>query len=234
MFRGFYNLTSGMLTHGRALDVISNNMTNVATAGFKSDRFTSSTFEEVMWNLVGNRNRKYTELGEGSWITAPSRLYTDYTQGSFDETELPLDFAIEGAGYFAVEVGEDERIYTRGGGFALDNEGYLALPGQGRVLSALGEPIQLLTDRFTSDESGTLTGENGRYLGRIGVFTFEDETLLEKNDQGLFVTEQEPTASNARVMQGMLERSNVDWVQQMTEIYDDVINRATTEVGRLS
>ena len=51
MFKGFYNLTSGMLTQGRKLDVVSNNMSNVATTGFKQDRFTNSTFDQVMTEL---------------------------------------------------------------------------------------------------------------------------------------------------------------------------------------
>jgi len=280
MVKGFYNLTSAMLTHGRHLDVISNNMANAATAGFKTDRFTGSTFENVMWKLVGNRSssKTYTEIGEQSWITAPSQLYTDFTQGSLDNTVLPLDFAINGAGYFAIQTGDpnaaeepenpenaenpeqaegrdwpDVRrgiVYTRAGSFSLDNEGYLTLPNQGRVLSQTLEPIRLVTDQFDTDGYGGLFTKSGGFLGRIGVFTFEDETALEKDDYGMFTTEQEAQATPAPVLNGWLERSNIDWVKEMTEmistqrvyqsaaeaikIYDNVLNRVTQEVGRLS
>ena len=273
MFKGFYNLTSGMLTQGRALDVLSNNIANVSTAGFKADRFTASTFQEVMWQIVGNKNKEYAEIGEQSWITMPRQLYTDYTQGAFDQTDLPLDFAIEGRGYFAVEAAaqateteenpEDEaenagaeetrRLYTRGGSFSLDGEGYLTLPGHGRVLSAGGQPIQLTTDKLQTDGYGGLFTETWGFLGRIGVFVFEDdETALEKNELGLFEASEdaEPTQTAARIHQGMLERSNVDWVKQMTEmlstqrayqsaaelakIYDTLMTRITTEIGRLT
>ena len=178
MFKGFYNLTSGMLTQGKNLDVISNNMTNVATAGFKTDRYTFSTFQEVMWKRVGNMDRKYTDLGEQSWITAQSRLYTDYEQGGLEETGQPLDFAIEGDGFFALETPNGERVYTRNGNFSLDDEGYLWLSSYGRVLNANGEPMRLITDRITADDDGNLFTENGGYLGRIGVFRFEDNGAL--------------------------------------------------------
>ena len=182
MFKGFYNLTSGMLTQGKNLDVIANNMSNAATAGFKTDRFTFSTFEEVMWNRVGNMDKKYTELGNQSWITAPSKLYTDYEQGSIEETGQPLDFAIEGDGFFALENRDGERVYTRNGNFSLDNEGYLWLSGYGRVLDRNGETIRLVTDHITGDSTGNLFTENDAYLGTIGVFRFEDNGELEKND----------------------------------------------------
>lgn len=250
MFKGFYNLTSGMLTQGKNLDVIANNMANVPTAGFKTDRFTFSTFEEVMWKRVGNMDRKYTDLGEQSWITAPSKLYTDYEQGAIEETGQPLDFAIEGDGFFALETEDGERVYTRNGNFSLDEEGYLWLSGFGRVLDPEGNTIQLITDHVKSDEIGGLYTETGGFLGRVGVFRFEDNGELEKNDYGFFVSENPGAATqDVRVHNQYVERSNVDLVQQMTgmitaerayqsaaevtKIYDDLMTKVTTEVGRL-
>ncbi len=250
MFKGFYNLTSGMLTQGRNLDVIANNMTNVATAGFKSDRYTFSTFQEVMWKRVGNMDKKYTDLGIQSWITAPSKLYTDYEQGAIEETGQPLDFAIEGDGFFALENRDGERIYTRNGNFSLDDDGYLWLSGYGRVLDAQGNTIRLVTDHITTDEIGGMFTENGGFLGRIGVFRFEDNGALVKNDHGFFVSENEGQAvTDVRVHNGYVERSNIDLVREMThmitaerayqsaaeitKIYDDVMRKSTEEVGRL-
>ena len=283
MVKGFYNLTSAMLTHGRHLDVISNNIANTTTSGFKIDRFTGSTFQDVMWQLVGNKTKNYTELNEQSWITAPSRLYTDFEQGSLDNTRLPLDFAINGPGYFAIQTGEAEEanpenpeevpaeneagrewpngngwpnvrrgiVYTRDGSFSLDNEGYLTLPNQGRVLNTNLEPIQLITDDFTADNYGGLFTKGGGFLGRIGIFTFEDEqNTLQKDDYGMFATEAEGTLTTTQVLHQWLERSNIDWVREMSEaistqrayqsaaeamkIYDGVLTRVTQEVGRLS
>lgn len=251
MFKGFYNLTSAMLTHGRHLDVISNNMTNVSTPGYKVDTFTQSTFDVAMWERVGNKNKNYTDLGEQSFITAPSELYTDFSQfGGYDDTGLPLDFAIEGDGFFAVDT-DDGRVYTRNGSFSLDNEGYLYLPGQGRVLDVNGDPILVMTDMLNPDDYGGLYTTDGTFLGRIGVYEFADLAQLTKNDQGLFVSDAQPQlAQGARVHNKMLERSNVDWVHEMsamitaqrayqsaaeaTKIYDQVMRQSTEEVGRLA
>ncbi len=250
MFKGFYNLTSGMLTQGRNLDIIANNMANTPTAGFKTDRYTFSTFQEVMWKRVGNMDHKYTDLGEQSWITAPSKLYTDYEQGSIEETGQPLDFAIEGDGFFALETADGERVYTRNGNFSLDGEGYLWLSGFGRVLDTQGEPIRLVTDRIKTDDYGGIFTENGGFLGRVGVFRFEDNGALEKNNYGFFVSENEgEPVTDVTVHHGWVERSNIDLVQEMTnmitaqrayqsaaevtKIYDGVMRKATEDVGHL-
>ncbi len=271
MTKGFYNLTSAMLTHGRMLDISSNNIANVATAGFKTDRFTGATFQEVMWQITGNRIKNYQDIGEQSFITAPSQMYTDFTQGSLDHTGLLLDFAINGPGWFAIErrnieINEEtgaeeeniERLYTRGGSFMLDNEGYLYLAGQGRVLSATEQPIQLVTDRLNPDNYGGLYTDNGAFRGRIGVFVFGDgsaesnEENLEKNAQGLFTANEgaEPQVRTTQVLNGWVERSNMDWVKEMTQmlsiqrayqsaaevikIYDNILTRVTQEAGRLT
>ncbi len=247
MFKGFYNLTSGMLTQGRRLDVISNNMTNVATAGFKADRFTASTFQDVMWRRVGNMDHLYNDVGRQSFITAPSQLYTDFTQGAPDHTELTLDFMIQGDGFFSVET-DGGVIYTRAGGFSMDDEGYLTLPGFGRVLDVNGEAIQIVTDKITSDGYGGLFTEEGGFLGRIGVYAFPDNAQLEKNEAGVFVGNG-AQVTVVPVHQGMVERSNVDLVQQMVEMissqrhyqsiaqvakmYDQVMNHASNDIGRL-
>ena len=249
MFKGFYNLTSGMLSQGRRLDVVANNMTNISTAGYKSDHYTDSTFRDVVISRVGNLNKAASQpLGSQSYILAPSQLYTDYAQGAMEETGLPLDFAIEGEGFFAVN--RDGQVgYTRSGSFTLDEEGYLYLPGQGRVLSREGNPIRLDTDFITADETGALYDSYGGYLGSLGVYTFADNGQLERNDRGLFTGAGAQVSQGAIVRQRTVERSNVNLVQemvnmmtaqralqsaaQMSKIYDQVITKATNEVGRL-
>ena len=87
MFKGFYNLTSGVLTHQRNLNVIANNMVNVSTPGFKQERYTATTFDEVMYSRVGNKDSQGPEVGEQSYIRATSEVYTDFTQGTLEPTD---------------------------------------------------------------------------------------------------------------------------------------------------
>ena len=97
MMKGFYNLTSGMVSQGRRLDVVANNMTNISTAGYKAEQYTDRTFDEVLVSRIGNKIKSHYQEMETyqSHILAPDQLYTDFGQSSFEETNLPLDFAIQ-------------------------------------------------------------------------------------------------------------------------------------------
>ena len=250
MMRGFYNLTSGMLSQGRRLDVVANNMTNIATAGFKAEHYTDRTFDEVMVTRIGNKIKTPYQTMETyqSHILAPDQLYTDYSQGAPEETNLPLDFAIQGEGFFAIDTG-DGVAYTRAGSFTLDNEGYLCLSELGRVLDPEGNPIQLPTDKLTADRQGNLTTEDGDYLGTLGVYVFEDNQALERTPYGLFLGDGAQAADETTILHKWVERSNVNLVQemismmttqralqsaaQMSKIYDEVIKRVVNDIGRL-
>lgn len=249
MFKGYYNLTSGMLTQQRNLNVVANNMTNISTSGFKSSRYTSSTFDEVMYSRVGNKDKNYAEIGPQSYIRATSEIVTNYAQGALEPTGIPLDFAIEGEGFFAIRNEAGETVYTRSGSFSLDNEGYLCYNGFGRVLGADGQEILLRTDKITGDKFGRLYSENGQLMGRIGVYTFDDTAVLEYNEEGFLTGAEGQVMDTPTVHWQYLERSNVDMVKEMTEmlssqrafqsaaqvskIYDQLMTKATTEIGRI-
>lgn len=250
MVRGFYNLTSGMLSQGRRLDVIANNMTNVSTAGYKAEHYTDRTFDEVMVTRIGNKIKSPYQTMETyqSHILAPDHLYTDFEQSSFEETNLPLDFAIQGEGFFAIQM-EDGIAYTRAGSFTLDNDGYLCLSELGRVLDREGNPIQLPTDKLDPDKHGNLYTMDGGYLGTLGVYMFEDNQELERNPYGLFVGEGAQVNEDVVIHHKWVERSNVNLVKemvnmmstqralqsaaQMSKIYDQVIQKAVNDIGRL-
>ena len=251
MVKGFYNLTSGMLSQGRRMDVVANNMTNVSTAGYKAEQYTDRTFDEVMVTRIGNKIKTPYQTFETyqAHILAPDQLYTDYTQGSLEETTLPLDFAIEGEGFFAIQT-LDGVAYTRAGSFTLDNEGYLCLSELGRVLDREGNPIQLPTDKIDADAVGNLyTKDNNEYLGTLGVYMFEDNQALERTPYGLFTGQGAQVNENIVIHHKWVERSNVNMVKemvnmmstqrllqsaaQMSKIYDEVIKRAVNDIGRL-
>lgn len=271
MYQGFYDLASGMLTQRRNLNNISNNMTNLQTAGYKKDTLVSSSFREEMLLRTGRHNKENpTELAVTSKINSAARTYTDYEQGSFDMTDGSFAFALSGRGFFAIETAAGTR-YTRNGAFSLDREGYLELAGIGRVLGEDGQPIRLPDESFSAASDGRLLrvkqrtqdGTEGEesdteeeenediVLGRLRIVDFADYTALHKEDNGIFSTEQAAVAPPAgtQLQWKMLERSNVDMVQEMTsmmssqralqsaaqmlKMYDSVLSRASTEVGRL-
>lgn len=249
MFKGFYNLTSGMLTQQRHLNVVGNNMVNVSTAGFKESRYTATTFDDVMYARVGNKEKIYTDIGRQSYIRANSAVYTNFEQGIPEPTNIPLDFAIMGEGFFAIQ-GEDGTIsYTRAGSFSLDEEGYLCFPGVGYVLDPQGQTILLRTDKITADERGNIYDENENLLGQVGVYVFEDNGQLVHNDNGFFTGDGAQAMENPQLMWKYVERSNVELLRQMvdmitceralqscatvTKMYDEVMSHSASDVGRM-
>lgn len=249
MFKGFYNLTSAMLTHQHNLNVIGNNIVNISTAGFKQDRYTASTFDDVMYSRVGDLFSSGQEIGRQSYIRAASETYTDFSQGIPEPTGISLDFCIMGDGFFAIQDADGEVAYTRMGNFSLDDEGYLCLPGFGQVLDPDGQPVYLGTDKISADAQGQIYYDGGGLIGRLGVYSFEDNEELEFNERGLFTGEGAEVSENYEIMNGYLERSNTDMIKQMTEMitfqralqsaaqvskmYDSLMSHAASDVGRI-
>ena len=251
MTKGFYGLTSGMLSQQRRLNVVGNNMTNLSTAGYKSETYTDSTFQDVLISRVGNKDKSgATVIGRESYILAPDQLYVNYDQGTLKETGLTLDFAIQGDGFFAVRT-DNGVEYTRSGSFSLDGEGRLALAGHGLVLGTDGEPITLATDQIRADGSGRIYTQNGVYQGQIGVYTFADNNTLSKGESGLIQAngQQAQLQAQPQVSWKHVEESNVDMLQEMSrmltaqrslqsgaqvlKLYDELLTKATNQIGQL-
>ncbi len=257
MYQGFYNLTSGMLTQQRNLNTVSNNMVNVQTPGYKSDKMVSSTFAEEMLYRTGRTDKsEYEPLGITSKIRTAQRTYVNYEQGAFQPTDGIYDFALGGNGFFCIDTANGVQ-YTRNGSFRVDEEGYLMLNNLGRVQGRGGQPIQINNENFVVT-NGTIYGydEDGvsRELGSLRVVDFEGEyqDVLHKEDYGLYSTDVAPREvpqGETAVMWKTLERSNADLVEEMTsmitsqralqsaaqmlKMYDQIMNKSANEIGRL-
>lgn len=247
MFKGFYTVASGMIAQQRRTEVISNNMANANTPGFKSDQSTIRAFPNMLLTAVGNTNipteqelnvttiQPIGELNTGVYL---QETLANYSQGSIVETSLNTDFALldaampvdeesgaTGAVFFRLEHPEGGEAYTRNGNFTLDGQGYL-VNGQGYyVLSDTGERIQLPNDDFQLSQEGTVyVGDE--QVATIGVAFSANPDVLAKQDNGLFQTIDDtalPTAYgqngvNFSLQQRYLEGSNVDTAQSMTEL----------------
>lgn len=261
MYQGFYNLTSGMLTQNRNLNVISNNMVNVQTPGYKSDKMVTSTFQEEMLYRTGRHSKENpTPLAVTSKIRTATQTYINYEQGSFDQTDGIYDFALSGNGFFAVQ-GQNGVVYTRNGSFGVDAEGFLALNNVGRILGTDGQPIEVDNENFTVDSQGLIsvqepideeTGETElRQIGALQVVDFADYRQLHKEDYGVFSTNQAPQqleGGETAVLWKAVEKSNVDIVDEMTsmmstqralqsaaqvlKMYDQIMSKAVNDVGK--
>ena len=166
-------------------------------------------------------------------------------------TDSPLDLAISGPGYFAVETEQGETLYTRNGHMRISEEGFLVTGSGDRILDISGSPIEIGpqdTDLTIAGE-GTITS-NTRPVGQISLVEFEDAYALKKVGNSLYRTDQVALpAETTNVVQGMIEGSNVNPIEEMTNMinimrsyqavsksmddYQDLRKQAINRLGRL-
>lgn len=216
MFQGYYDLASNMITQNRNMNIISNNISNVSTPGYKTDRLMESTFREEMIYRYDQEGK--TRVGMVSRMNIADERVTDYSEGGLRETGSPLDVGLTGNGFFAVQT-NNGIVYTRNGSFNLDDNRFLVLPGVGRVLGTNG-PIQLPTDEVGIDNQGNITSEDGYQMyGQLRIVDFADYNQLTKITGGVFQADGAPQAAqNVKVTQRHTEYSNVSMAEEMTRM----------------
>lgn len=244
MLRGIYAAASGMDLRQVVLNVVSNNLVNVTTPGFKQDRVVATSFPEVLiWHL---ERRPVQPVGTWPYAAAVAATVTDFTPGPLRETGIATDLALGGAGYFTVETAEGPR-YTRHGSFRVDGEGYLVTVYGDRVLGEDG-PLRVEGSDFTVAEDGTVL-RGGQTVGRLAITSFPDPGVLQKEGSDYFSAPGgggEP-AQGVIVHQGYLEEANVAVADQMVELmaalrsyaaaarlvqaHDELLGRTATQVG---
>lgn len=244
MDRGFYTLGSGIIAQNRKLTGISNNLANVQTLGYKKKEVTTTTFGDMVISRVDSAT---TPIGTLSLATLADKTNVIHSQGDLKGTNRTLDFAIRGEGFFSVQ-GQNGMIYTRNGSFNVDQEGYLVLKNEGRVMGTNG-PIHVGTDQFTADEQGNIA-VNGTNVGNLAVYNFADYNNLKISGDGMFTAAGGATLmQNPSIMWKTVEGSNVDAAKEMTnamstqrelqncsqaiKMYDQVIGRSVTEIGKI-
>lgn len=208
MSRGFYTIASGMLTQQRALNTISNNMANIKTPGFKTERVVTTTFEQEL--MVRMENGKLTPIGKGAPITMVEDVVTTFDATALSLTERPFDIAIQGEGFFTVQNDAGQNYLTRNGNFDVDENGLLVLPGIGRVQGENGD-IEVNGSDFRVELDGTVIDSKGKVLDKILVQVPAEGVELSKYTNGMYMTDGELVQLEMpNVAQGVLEGSNVD------------------------
>lgn len=212
MYRGYYISANGMINQQRILNVITNNMSNSQTAGYRTDNSIPTTFEDELLLIRG----KQSEQGDILYRTQ-DYTFTSLEQGTFEHTSSRLDMALRGPVYFNIRTDDGETYLTRNGQFTVDGEGYLALGSTGRVLSDEGE-IQIGTSDFTVSDKGVITTEDGTTYNLLLSYV-EEGTDVEKVGDNFFVPYDDAEAVgedvNYEVMQYTYERSNVNVADEM-------------------
>jgi flagellar basal-body rod protein FlgG len=249
MYTGLYAAVSGSLAHEKRLAILTNNLANANTVGFKADRpvFQVEPLPEVVGPLADSAAAPAAMMplnhlqGRDSAQTRLSAVHTDFTQGGLRTTGNPLDVALEGRGFFAVQTA-DGVAYTRQGTFSLNAEG-VVVTAQGLPVLGDNGPLRLPPGKIEIDASGQVR-VGSTVVDRLKVVDFPQPYALEKQGDALFrtaVPNPPATTANAVVRQGALETANVEPVRLLVsvmetsrayEAYQKVIQAFNDTAGR--
>ncbi|MEW9500821.1 flagellar hook-basal body protein [Jeotgalibacillus marinus] len=247
MFRGFYTAATGMIAQQRRTDLLTNNMSNVNTPGFKADQSSMRAFPDMLLSSLGE-SKIPTEKGltlanmptVGALNTGVYMQETIplFTQGDVRETQFTTDMALvqgdmplngetglPGMIFFTLENPDGTNRLTRNGNFTLDAQGFLTTANGYYVLDDAGNRIELESDQFQVSEDGRIVVD-GTDVARVGVAYSDDPQALVNEGDGLLRAPDGVVLPNAyaqediafRVNQGFLEQSNVDSARTMTDL----------------
>ena len=231
MLRALYSAAAGMESQQLNLDVISNNLANVNTTGFKKSKI---EFEDLLYQTTrtpgadqgsGNQLPTGIQIGHGSRVAATSRVFTN---GEMSNTGEQLDIAINGNGFFEVQMPDGSKAYTRAGSFKTSSDGRITTSDGLPVMSGF-QAVPAGTKNITVAPSGEVTYETptGATNFRIQLSRFVNPNGLESVGRNLY---KETAASGTAEMgnpgesgygelsQGTLELSNVKVVEEMVKL----------------
>jgi len=258
MTGSIYMAASGALAYKKRLEVLSNNLANMNTVGFKQEKNCFQAFylsESMKSNKPDDKNSNASQA-PSFWIQLKAR--TDFSSGALKATGKNFDLALIGPGFFTVQTPNGIQ-YTRRGDFTINPQGMLVTQEGWPVLGEGGE-IEAETQvdisdtggyKFSVDENGKVSVD-GKQIDKLRIVDFPKPNSLEKVGHSFFkpldVNTTEADAEGFQISQGFVELSNVDGVKMMTELIevlrgyeayqkvirsiDDVNAKVIEEVGR--
>lgn len=258
MVKGLYTAYTGLVNEQNRMDILTNNLANASTVGYKKEGSTSQSFNDVLTVKIKDASVGMQNVQVSGWRNPGVKIgenYTDYSQGSFRETGNTYDLALSGDGFFVIEftnkAGETSTKYTRAGQFALNRDGYLVTQDGDYVLDTQNRRIRLntLTDA-TIDADGRIL-QNDQLVTQIQVVDFADYDYLEKYGETYYdaVEGAQVTNADAEIHSGYLEMANVQIVSEMVDLisitrayetnqkimqtYDSTLDVAVNQLGKI-
>jgi len=233
MIRSLWTSATGMQAQTINIDVISNNLANVSTSGFKKSR---AEFQDLLYETLqppGSSSSQDTEVPSGVQLghgTRPSAVLKIFTQGSLENTTNELDLAIEGDGFFQIMLPNGETAYTRAGEFKLDREGRivtadgfalepeLTIPTDAKSITVGmdGTVSVLQAGDATPSEIGSI--ELARFVNPSGLISMGKNLFITSNASGDNITGTAGEDGFGTLAQGFLEMSNVSVVDEMVNM----------------
>ena len=233
MLRSLWTAATGMQAQALNIDVISNNLANVNTTGFKRSR---ADFQDLLYEtlrVAGSPSSESTEVPTGIQLghgVRPAAVQKIFIQGGYQHTENELDIAIEGDGFFQILQPNGEVAYTRAGSFKMDSEGRLvtsdgflmepeiAVPSDTRAISIGTDGTVSVLQGGSGDSVEIGTIELSRFINPAGLSSIGRNLYLTTDASGDVVTGTAGEDGFGTITQGYLEMSNVSVVDEMVNM----------------
>lgn len=259
MLRGLYTAYTGMLNEQYRMDIMSNNLANADTVGFKKEGSTSQSYSEVMAVKIKDTTEEPNtpkRLGNMSLGVKIGETYTDFSQGSLRDTGNTYDLALSGDGFFNIEftnkAGETSTKYTRAGNFTITKEGYLTTKDGDYVLGENGRiQVSTIAGNTIIAEDGSIY-QDDEFVAKLKITEFEDTNDLTHYGETMWDAVEEAVANDAtdfKIHQGYVEMSNISVVTEMVNMisiqrqyeanqklittYDESLDKSVNQVGRI-
>lgn len=252
MVYGIWLSADGLTSQQARQEVLANNLAQVDTPGFKTDRVAfGERLNEFL--LRGDPTARHSRLEGATGGLFPTTVYTDFAQGRMQPTGNKLDIALQGPGFLAVQTEEGVR-YTRDGRMTLDESGALVhVASGGLMVDEQHRPIVVDPRRRNAiqiDAAGRIR-QGEANVGGLGIFDFDDAQALEKCGENLYAAgAARRLPARVDVRQGMLEASGVDPTLALTDMIaatrayelgasmirmqDESLARVVNDVGRIA
>lgn len=231
MLRALYSSAAGMQSQQTNLDVIANNLANVNTTGFKKNK---AEFQDLLYQTTrapgsdqggGNQLPTGLQIGHGSRLVATSKIFTT---GELTQTGERMDTAIQGDGFYEVQMPDGSKAYTRDGSLKTASDGRVTT-SDGLVLQGGWQPIPAGTTDISIAPTGEVTtkGANGTQTFRVQLARFANPAGLESIGRNLYRESQSSGTAEignpgengyGELQQGYLEMSNVKVVEEMVNM----------------
>lgn len=225
MIDALYISATGLRSQQEQIDVISNNVANMQTPGFKKSRVNFAEISGVNGDAQNATNPQFS--GGGTRILSTMSIFSE---GEMRLTQNVTDLAIEGNGFFELENADGEKLYTRAGQFRIDQEGYLVSVNGMRLAQGIQIPPDALDLRISlaGEISARLGNDSERtQIGAIELTTFASSDAMQTVGENMFAATDGSGAPSfgkpgdpgvGKLQQGYLEMANVDLIDEMTNL----------------
>lgn len=258
MIKGLYSAYTGMVNQEHRMDVLTNNLANVNTNGYKKEGATAQSFDSILAYKIKDNSEGY-RLAKRIGVNNPGvkigEGYTDFSQGPLKTTENTYDLALTDKGFFAVQftdkAGNDSVKYTRDGNFTLTSNGELVTQDGDFVLDENGSSIKIDPLKDTQINTSGQIIQDGRAVATIQVTDFADYNYLERYGENYYqpIDGAEEIEAAGKVYSGYLETSNISVVSEMVNMitvsrayetnqkvittFDGTLDIAANQIGRV-